>query len=233
MATEYFGNVYFTCVARREGSRAIVVASHSYNTETDLNAVRQVLEQPTLEMNPRSHYAFTTSGMAWHLMADMRGLIYVLITRDQYPQRCAHACLEELERTFVAKAGDRATTAQNRSLDKTTGVLLQKICQKYDDLASVDRLASVTAKVESVKVTMQENVDVALQNCVRLENIERAAEELQQQAGVFKRQAKDLRQKMWWKNLKMKLLLAFIIIAVLTAIIVPIAIFLDNSSKDD
>lgn len=49
---------------------------------------------------------------------------------------------------------------------------------------------------------MQDNVDLALQNCVKLESIEKAAEELQQQAGVFKRNATELKKRMWWKNLK-------------------------------
>jgi uncharacterized membrane protein YhaH (DUF805 family) len=39
----------------------------------------------------------------------------------------------------------------------------------------VDKLAAVLNKVESVKLVLQENVQVALANCVTLENIERAA----------------------------------------------------------
>jgi hypothetical protein len=81
-----------------------------------------------------------------------------------------------------------------------------KICQKYDNLAEVDKLAAVAKKVDSVKLVMQENVDLALQNCVKLENIEKAAEELQQQAGVFKRNANELKKKMWWKNMKVSFL---------------------------
>lgn len=30
------------------------MASHSYNTETDLSAVKQVLEQPNMSLNPGS-----------------------------------------------------------------------------------------------------------------------------------------------------------------------------------
>lgn len=52
---------------------------------------------------------------------------------------------------------------------------MQKICQKYDNLNEIDKLASVTLKVDSVKLVMQDNVDLALQNCVKLESIEKAA----------------------------------------------------------
>ena len=133
-----------------------------------------------------------------------------MICQQLYPQRCAHACLEELQRTFVAKAGDKATTAKDRDLNKTCMTLLQKICVKYDNLEEVDKLHAVYKKVDTVKLVMQDNVDQALQNCVKLENIEKQAEELQQQAGVFKRNANELKKKMWWKNIKVSLSLSLI-----------------------
>jgi len=97
--------------------------------------------------------------------------------------------------------------------------LLQKLCQKYDNLAEVDKLAGVAKKVENVKLVMQENVNMALQNCVKLESIEKQAEELQQQAGVFKRTANDLKKKMWWKNIKMWIIIGVIVVVILAIII--------------
>mmetsp|Transcript_9628 Transcript_9628/g.14491 ORF Transcript_9628/g.14491 Transcript_9628/m.14491 type:complete len:232 (-) Transcript_9628:201-896(-) len=229
-APQYYGNVHFLGVARIAGT-GIVIASHSYNTETDLNGVRQVLEQPNMSMAPGKHYSFNVAQLAWHLIADDMGLIYILICKTSYPQRCAHTCLEELQRTFVAKAGDKARTAKDRSLDKACGSLLQKICQKYDNLNEIDKLASVSLKVESVKLVMQDNVDMALQNCVKLESIEKAAEELQQQAGVFKRNAHELKKRMWWKNLKMKLIVGGVILVILGIIAGIIAYMVDQNKK--
>lgn len=97
----------------------------------------------------------------------------------------------------------------------------------------MDKLAAVSRKVESVKLVMQDNVNVALQNCVKLESIEEVAEELQQQAGVFKRSANDLRKKMWWKNMRMKLIIGFLILAVLGIIIgVAVAYSEQNNSSN-
>jgi hypothetical protein len=53
----------------RIADEAIIVASHSFNTETDLGAVKQVLEQPSMEMSPGKHYSFSVGQLAWHLIA--------------------------------------------------------------------------------------------------------------------------------------------------------------------
>jgi hypothetical protein len=92
-----YQNVFFLGVARMQGY-GIVVASYSYNTETDLGGVKQVLEQPNMNMQPGKHYSFAVAQLAWHLIADDMGLIYILICAVSYPQRVAHACLEELQR---------------------------------------------------------------------------------------------------------------------------------------
>lgn len=218
-----YGNVFFVGVARVDRN-AVVVASLSYNTETDLTGVKTVLEQPNINMSPGKHYNFSTSEQhAWHLIADDQGLIYILICKLSYPPRCAQACLEELQRSFITKAEGKATTAKDRQLDKVCANLLQKICQKYDNVAEVDKLASVAKKVDTVKLVMQENVDLALKNCVKLESIERSAEDLQQQAGIFKRNANELKKKMWWKNVKLWLIIGTIIIIIL-AIIIGVAV---------
>eukprot|EP00286_Rhodomonas_abbreviata_P002507 CAMPEP_0181346076 /NCGR_PEP_ID=MMETSP1101-20121128/33121_1 /TAXON_ID=46948 /ORGANISM="Rhodomonas abbreviata, Strain Caron Lab Isolate" /LENGTH=222 /DNA_ID=CAMNT_0023458137 /DNA_START=38 /DNA_END=706 /DNA_ORIENTATION=- len=220
MATN-FSNVFFMCAARMAG-QGIIVASYSYNTETELGAVKQVLEQPNMTMAPGKHYSFNVGQLAWHLISDDMGLIYVMICQVAYPQRCAHMGLEELQRSFVAKVGDKAVTAKDRSLDKQCSSMLLKL----------DKLASLERKVDTVKLVMQENVDAALQNCVKLESIEKAAEELQQQAGVFKRNANELKNKMWWKNMKMRLIIAAVIIVILGVIAAIIAVMTQGKKGD-
>ena len=69
MSGQYFGNVHFLAVARVASGRGIVIASLPYNTEIDLNGVKQVLEQPNMSMNPGKHYSFSVGASAWHLIA--------------------------------------------------------------------------------------------------------------------------------------------------------------------
>ena len=50
---------------------------------------------------------------------------------------------------------------------------------------------------------------------------------------MFKTRAKVLRSKVWWKLCKMRLLIAFIVVACLTAVIVPIALKFGGGDDDD
>ena len=223
MSSQQQANVFFVAVARNN----IIIGSYAHNNiQTDLAGVKKMLEQPdVVNMVSGKHYSFTTEEVGWHLIKDEFSLTYILICKQYYPQRVAHACLEDLQLQFTNKVGgNSATDAKEKSYDRTCSSLFQSICSKYNNIAEVDKLSAVTLKVESVKVTMQENVSVALANCVKLESIEQATDELvcflcsinfhhfkiciflsskqQIQAGVFKKNATDLKNKMWWKNLK-------------------------------
>lgn len=71
MPTELHDNVFFVGVARL-AVQAMVIASLPYNLrDIDLGGVRQVLQQPNMNMSPGKHYSFNvdSSGMAWHLIA--------------------------------------------------------------------------------------------------------------------------------------------------------------------
>ena len=70
MATTNYNNVYFLCAARMAG-QGNIIASYSYNTETELGAVKQVLEQPNMNMSPGKHYAFNVGQLGWHLISGM------------------------------------------------------------------------------------------------------------------------------------------------------------------
>ena len=65
----YQQNLFFMGVARIAG-QAVVMCSCSYkNTETDLGSVKQVLEQPNMNLVAGKHYGFNVSTFAWHMIA--------------------------------------------------------------------------------------------------------------------------------------------------------------------
>lgn len=225
--------VFFVAVARLRDR--IVVASYSHNAKIDSAGVHDVLEQPNLKgMLPGRNYSFSVSdktllkGVSWHLRSDEANRVFIVITAEQYPQRCAVQLVSELARSFTARAGEQVDASSENGLSRVTSGLLSELCARFDDPRAVDTLAKTVEKVESVKLIMQENIEQVLANTVQLDHIAETAENLNDQASVFKRNAKDLRKKMWWKKLKMTLLMVFIITVILIAIAVPVAIFIQS-----
>ncbi|KAJ8608974.1 hypothetical protein CTAYLR_008967 [Chrysophaeum taylorii] len=225
-------NVSFAGVAR--GDR-VVAAWCSYGASVDLSGVRKVLsvdQMPRVEEG--KHYNFSSGAQTWHLMGDDRELIFVVITAYSYPLRHASALLQELRGAVSTKTFERLAESPRLaegSLNPELRPTLMRLCERFDDLKTVDQLHATLGKVESVKVVMQESIELALANCVALESIDQKADELQSQAGMFKTRAKKLRTQMWWKKCKMQLLLTAVIIAVLAVIIIPTAIYFNQANK--
>lgn len=66
----------------------------------------------------------------------------------------------------------------DKALKKSCASVLKHICLKYDNLEEVDKLASVTNKVEMVKNVMHENIEQALENTATIEDIEAKSGEI-------------------------------------------------------
>lgn len=79
-------------------------------------------------------------------------------------------------------------------------------------------------KLDIVKTVMQENIQQLLVNQESLERIESAAVHLNDQSAAFKKGAKQVADKMFWKMWKVRILIAAIVIVVLLLIIVPLAV---------
>ena len=88
--------------------------------------------------------------------------------------------------------------AVNKAARKPFGDL----CKRYDDLTEIDKLTSVTRKVEIVKNVMHENIEKILENTAKVEHIQVKSQDLLITAGIFRRGTADLKHKMVWRSRK-------------------------------
>lgn len=166
-----------------------------------------------MNLDTRNYAVFENDNKVFHVLIKS-GKIYVLVTVCSYPKRVGLKCLEDMDIQFAV--------GKSRTID------LKKICTQYNRLENVDSISNVNAKVEQVKSVMHENINKALENTVKLESIELQSQELMQSAGIFSENAKELKKRMWWKNMKMKLMFGTIILVIL-GIIVGVSVGISKS----
>lgn len=76
-------------------------------------------------------------------------------------------------------------------------------------------------KVSEVKEIMMQNIEKVLDRGEKLELLVDKTENLRYQADQFQKGGKALRNKMWWQNVKMKLLVA-LIVSIVIVVRVPV-----------
>jgi len=163
--------------------------------------------------------------------ADKDGICYCVITGLGYQSRVAIQFLEELASEFSATLGSAAKTAKENSLNKKSKTTLQAMCKKYEDPQNVDKASKVLGAVDKVKGQMQTNISDMLKNTEQAESLAEKSDQLNEQASVFKKNSKSLKNQMAWKNLKMTLILGGVIVVVLLAVLVPLIMKLKKAKN--
>ncbi len=66
------GKVFFLGIARiaqENPKHSVVVASNSHNAQINIEAVHQILNDPSLNMVSGKHYSFTANALGWHFVS--------------------------------------------------------------------------------------------------------------------------------------------------------------------
>lgn len=93
------------------------------------------------------------------------------------------------------------------------------------------KIHTVRSQVDEVVDIMQTNVGKVLERGERLEDLQYKSDSLSSNAQTFRVKAQGLRRQMWWKECRMRILLAVIVTIILIIIFVPIIIhFTKNNS---
>ena len=167
--------------------------------------------------------AFNThDGMTVHVMVAERGIVFACITSTEFPKYRAQQCLDALLKNFqTANLFSKAVEVAPYGLTPQFGLALQVQMEKYSkpDGAGQAVLHDIQAKVEEVKVVMVRNVQKIIERGDRLEDLQERSENLEMHADQFRVTATRVRKKMWWQNMKMKLIIAAIVLLAIFIII--------------
>jgi len=82
-----------------------------------------------------------------------------------------------------------------------------------------EKLNTVKNEIKNTMAVMKKNINKVIDRGDKLDDLEAKSESFEMNAFNFKSGSTKLRQKLWWQNCKLKLILAFIVTVVLLVII--------------
>lgn len=107
--------------------------------------------------------------------------------------------------------GDRAQTAIAFAMNAEFARVLQDRMDFFNDNPAADSFGKVKGQIEDVKGVMVENIEKVLQRGEKIELLVDKTEALNQSAKKFQKASKSLKTAMWWKNVKMWILISVIV----------------------
>jgi len=152
---------------------------------------------------------------------DIGGRIFLLIAITSVSFGVHHSVSEAFEdwKALVHKAIPASDAAASKgALSNRVNATLQKFMSKYN----TSSLQEATRKVDQVKGVMRENVDIALANAPKFDEVDQRSAEIEASSRVFHNKAKDLRCAMCKQYWKVTALIALIIIIIIVIIVVVV-----------
>ncbi|KAL1330678.1 hypothetical protein HN51_047937 [Arachis hypogaea] len=198
----------------------VILAEH-----TDFSGNFTTIAFQCLQKLPASNNKFTYNcdGHTFNYLVD-NGFTYCVVAVESVGRQIPMAFLERIKEDFTKRfGGGKAATAAAKSLNREFGSKLKEhmqYCVEHPE--EVSKLAKVKDQVSEVKGIMMENIEKVLDRGEKIEVLVDKTENLHYQAQDFRQQGTQLRRKMWYQNMKIKLIVLAIIIALILIIVLSV-----------
>ncbi|KAH0467191.1 hypothetical protein IEQ34_004429 [Dendrobium chrysotoxum] len=152
------------------------------------------------------------------------GYTYCVVAVESVGRQIPIAFLERVKEDFTQRyGGGKAATVTANAFKREYGPKLKEHMQYCaDHPEEISKFAKVKAQVSEVKGVMMENIEKVLDRGEKIELLVDKTENLRSQAQDFRQQGTKMRRKMWIQNMKVKLIVLSIIIALILIIVLSV-----------
>jgi len=199
--------IIYSLVAR--GS--CVLAEFTSTSGNFTTVTRRILEK--IPQND-SKMSYVYDRHIFHYVVD-GGLTYLCMADEEFGRRVPFAFLEDIKNRFKSAYGDRGKSALAYGMNADFSRVLQNQMDYYSNNPNADKINRVRGEIDEVKSVMVTNIEKVLERGERIELLVDRTENLNQAAFKFKKQSTQLKRAMWWKNVKIMIILIFVVLVII------------------
>ncbi|MCO5597795.1 hypothetical protein L7F22_051877 [Adiantum nelumboides] len=198
-------------------ARASVVLAEYSSTSTNANAIaRQILEK--LPNVADSHVSYSQGRFIFHVTkAD--GLTFLCMADDSFGRRIPFAFLEDIRSKFMKTYGRTASTALAYAMNDEFSRVLSQQMEYFSKDPNADNINRMKGEINQVRHVMIENIDKVLDRGERLELLVDKTANIQNKAFRFRKQTREFRSAVWWRNVKLVSLLVILILIIIYVVL--------------
>jgi Synaptobrevin len=208
-------------IVRPSDQTTLVLGSISDNASSYTKEAIKIKDKMIqAELNPNERKKIVSKNGAWICEADGNNILYMVLIAQDYPERLGYQLINEFKRGLsdVPNYYNASAAEITRSYEGK----FMELSKKYNNPASFDSMTSVTGKVDVATKKMEDNIKKALENQQDLNNVNAKTENLKNLAEEFNENADELRKIMYWRNMKLKMIMGMMGGAATFSVVMPI-----------
>ncbi|KAI7828870.1 vesicle-associated membrane protein [Gamsiella multidivaricata] len=203
-------------------ARGSVILTEYTNSSGNFTTVTEAILEKIPPNNSKLTYVYDR--YLFHYICE-DGLTYMCMADDSFGRRIPFAFLQDIKEKFLAQYGrERALESVVPYAMNEFSKTIAKQMEYFSTNPNADRIKQVQGEIEQVKDVMVQNIGMTkvlnptstservLERGERIELLVDKTDNLNQQAFAFKRRSTALKRTMWWKNVKLMVILVFVVI---------------------
>ncbi|CAD5119209.1 DgyrCDS7841 [Dimorphilus gyrociliatus] len=183
-----------------------------------------VTQQVLTRISPDSdRMTYSHGEYLFHYVCD-KGIVYLCITDNAFERSKAFNFLQYIKKKFEVQYGDRAKTAlpfaMNTDFSQTLKSQMRHVSaggSPRNDYS--EKLIKARSEVDELKGSLVRNIDDLAQRGEKLELLIDRTEELNTSSMTFKTKSRNLARSLWWKNVKLTIIIVVISVVILYIIV--------------
>ena len=159
----------------------------------------------------------STSNSPDEQLSSHTALTYLIVAQAELGRRIPFAFLLELKKKFLDQFKPDDTDFQSLPAYGSAAFnsTLKSMLQQYNISPPSDSLTNARREIDSVKDIMTENIERVLERGERIDLLVDKTDRLGGSARDFRVRSRGLRRQMWWKNVRIMVLLGVVVVFLL------------------
>lgn len=179
----------------------------------------EVTEQIMTKISSDNHkLTYSHGNYLIHYICEDR-IIYMCITDDEFERARAFLFLTDIKRRFISSYGLQAATAIAYAMNTEFSRTLASEMKHYSESREVDAISRVHGQIDELKDIMVKNIENVTARGERVELLVNKTENLRNTSVTFNNTSRNLARAMFWKNIKLYVLVGTIILFIVYVII--------------
>lgn len=212
----------YVLIVRPSDKETLISGSVSDNESAyakESNKIKDKMIAAELQPNERKKIVSPKNG-PWICEVDGNNLLYIVLTHPEYQERLGYQLIADIKRGLSDIPN--YYNASRKDIEKAYETTLMDLIKKFNDPASFDSLSKVSGKVDKATKVMEDNIKKALENQQDLNNVNAKTENLKNLAEDFHGNTDELRKIMYWRNMKLKMIMGVMGGAAAFSVVMPI-----------